>query len=315
MILLAVALLFLCTSPALASTCYGDNPCHACHTCEHCRHCNSGGNPCGVIAGTRVTKVHTARTKSRASHASASAIVLPSSFKPQKRSRLSTVTGQRSRLSSFHRPADNAANPIPVPLQSLPEPSPLPIGHSSLSLPPSEQLNQSYGPGREIPLSSALAPVVSGPPRVWQLSVTPMALNGMTESLVGFHHWTDMQLESRIVNWDKWATHILHTVYSSLSSQTSTETSGRFESFVIYIRSDQKIMLRDTEGNDSANIAQLRSVVEQLNGSPALVFPHPVRDDTVFISGMIGYAPERVALDVWGRPEVKEVSNWNRRSW
>ncbi len=268
-----------------------------------------------MITGARVTKVHTARTKSRASHASASVIILPSSFKSQKRSRLSTATGQRTRLSSFRRPVDTGANPIPEPFQGLPEPSPLPRGRSSLSLPPSGQLNQSYVPGREIPPSSAPAPVVFAPPRVWQLSVTPMAVNGMTESLVSFHYWADIQPESRIVTWDKWATRILHNVYSSLSSQPSTETSGRFESFVIYIRSDQKIMLRDTEGNDSANIAQLRAVVEQLNGSPALVFPHPVRDDTVFISGMIGYAPERVALDVWGRPQVEEVSNWNRRSW
>jgi hypothetical protein len=46
--------LVLCQLGALASTCYGLDPCNACHTCGYCKHCAVLGGSCGVCKGGRV---------------------------------------------------------------------------------------------------------------------------------------------------------------------------------------------------------------------------------------------------------------------
>ncbi|MBA4078505.1 MAG: hypothetical protein C0508_25980 [Cyanobacteria bacterium PR.023] len=131
--------------------------------------------------------------------------------------------------------------------------------------------------------------------------------------MVHFYHWSDMQKPGVIDTWDKWAKGLMHIVYADVSATPGQKSM--FEDYLIYVRSDKKIMMKTSGYSNSKNLELLRAAVDRLNGREELAFPTPLVADTVFISGQIAFAPERISRDVWGRPEPKEKSNWNQYAW
>ncbi len=297
-LLTALSCLVLVGAAARAATCYGNDPCNACHTCGYCKHCNSGGNPCGVLRAERGqgrSSMNTHRTKiihgSKSDHPKALDAVVPSTFFSRP-----GVTLTRS----SHRQYKNDLHDLGVasPANTLPEPSPVPVR---------TLINSPIDNGRDS------SPVVTGPPCIWQLSVTPTNVSGMPESLVGFRHWTDMQKPGLVESWDNWAKRLMHLIYANLTLEQGERSL--FETCVIYVRADQKIMLSMEVSSNSKNMERLKRAVERLNGCPELVFPTQLQSDTVNITGQLAFAPVRVSRDVWGRVEPAVESSRNRYSW
>lgn len=299
MLFVLFALLLMPGSPTLAATCYGDDPCRACSSCGYCAHCNSGGNPCGVLKALR--GITSSSVRPHRVHSTHLPVASPS--RPME------VVGPGLKRGEWifdgHR-LIHAKSSTPKRIQGAQGPIKSPASEIYAESPDSNLIE-----GQNMPVPAL--PVNNGPPCVWQLSVIPSHISTAPDCLVHFNHWTDMQPEGRTKTWDNWATNLLHLIYTDIKVQPGTQSS--FENCIIYVRSDRKIMLKDLSDSRSGNIQKLQSAVDQLNGRSELAFPTPLLDDTVSIICMVGYAPERVTLDVWGRPQAAEVTNRNRSTW
>jgi len=52
-LILLVVFFAACSSPVIASKCYGEHDCTACKNCDYCKNCNSGGEYCGIYYRAR----------------------------------------------------------------------------------------------------------------------------------------------------------------------------------------------------------------------------------------------------------------------
>lgn len=283
-------------NPVLAGTCYGLDPCSACRNCNYCRHCNSGGNPCGVLKSLRgiprKTKPSSKSTRSKKHIDRPLKSVVLSSPKKNVETKI--------RSYSPYKRYDLNANQAPSTLRA----SEIQTENDSQSS-STERIPQQLQPLNQT--NTIVQPCF------WKLQVTPFQLSGFPDSLVGFHHWTDMRPEKRIQIWDSWAKKFLHSIYSNLREQAGERSL--FESFVIYIRNDQKILVKELGGAGSKNISKLKLAVEKLNGSPDLAFPTDLQDDTVFISGQLGFLPKTISKNMWGEVQENPIDTRYQFEW
>lgn len=167
-------------------------------------------------------------------------------------------------------------------------------------------------PFRGVPALTAEAPSEAD---AWKLQVTPMSLNFGPESLIHLHYWTDLRPSGRAEAWNSWGSRILHMVFANLNTFRGN-SSEPFEQFTIYVRSDGQIKMTESGNVSTGNLQSLRTSVEALNGLPDLKFPTPLRDDTVFVTGQLGYGVDQSGMrDVWGRRQDASSTLANRMSW
>jgi hypothetical protein len=152
-------------------------------------------------------------------------------------------------------------------------------------------------------------------PATWKLQIIPFMVNGSNPSIVGSHWITDTQSSSKIDAWNAWGERFLHLVYQGLAAQPGAVSNNFSCSIEIFVRADGKLIVKELGAGGGQNIERLEAAVNALSGRPELAFPCPLRDDTIFITGQLAYAPDPVTTDVWGRVQQRPNNIFNRFVW